>query len=318
MPTYINLTPHAINLHTADGSVQTFAPSGAIARAAETRASVGTLDGVAVELVSFGAVENLPAPQAGTFYIVSGLVLAAAQDRPDLLAPGQPVRDDAGRVIGCKGWTCTPAFAQPQPPPPAPKGESRPSPAMPPSYMRFGRMDAPRYTPPQTTQGTAIIARSRWNGVGMAGNALPFEFRVGAATYWCDDRNGRGAWRDAKGRPMDFNPSLKGAVEFDMSYAADAEAIRARALAFAETHNFPPDGCAGNKPASAVKLVGSNGEVEYDLYRADGSRIWGYVPFGTWAVPVTETRMVSDQQAAQNAETMNQIMDDLGMLSAED
>ena len=81
---------------------------------------MGDLDGVSVEVVVFGQVEGLPAPQPGVYYIVSGLVLSAASDRPDLLAPGQPVRDEAGRVIGCKAWTTTPAF-QPPPAPPAPE-----------------------------------------------------------------------------------------------------------------------------------------------------------------------------------------------------
>ena len=133
---FVNLTPHPINLHLPDGSVQTFAPSGAVARAAETRTQRGTLDGVAVELVAFGAVDGLPAQAADTLLIVSGLVLAACADRPDVLAPGQPVRDDQGRVVGCKGWTCTPAFAQDATPPTTPT-TPRPSPAMPPSYRAW-------------------------------------------------------------------------------------------------------------------------------------------------------------------------------------
>lgn len=149
MPTFVNLTPHPINLHTPSGDVQTFAPSGAIARAAEDRTAVGTIDGVAVELVSFGAVDGLPQPAADTFLIVSGLVLSAVPTRADVLAPGQPVRDDQGRVIGCKGWTCTPAFAQPQPPPPA----------MPPTYWAWQAAPQIPYTPaaPAPAAGVGAI-----------------------------------------------------------------------------------------------------------------------------------------------------------------
>jgi hypothetical protein len=36
------------------------------------------------------------------YYIVSAMVRAALPDRKDLLVPSQQVRDDAGRVVGCK------------------------------------------------------------------------------------------------------------------------------------------------------------------------------------------------------------------------
>jgi len=118
---YVNLTPHDINLYTgmAGDYIITFPATGEVARASERRVVVGTLDGatvgsVKVEVVEYGAVDGLPAPQPGVYYIVSGLVLAAAPDRPDLLAPGQPVRDAGGRIVGCKGWTSTPAFQPPE------------------------------------------------------------------------------------------------------------------------------------------------------------------------------------------------------------
>ena len=119
---YVNLTPHDINLYTgmAGDYIITFPATGEVARASERRVSVGKLDGatvdsVDVEVVEYGAVEGLPAPQPGVYYIVSAIVLAAAPDRPDLLAPGRPVRDAKNVIIGCRGWTTTPAF---QPPPP--------------------------------------------------------------------------------------------------------------------------------------------------------------------------------------------------------
>lgn len=118
----INATPHPISIYDADtpdtlptadapAPLRTIAPSGTLARAAQTRAAVGELDDVLVGTSVFGAVEGLPAPVAGVWYIVSGLVLSAVADRPDLLAPARPVRDEAGRVIGCREWDTTPAGA---------------------------------------------------------------------------------------------------------------------------------------------------------------------------------------------------------------
>jgi hypothetical protein len=318
---FVNLTPHPINLHLPDGSVQTFAPSGAVARAAETRTQRGTLDGVAVELVAFGAVDGLPAQAADTLLIVSGLVLAACADRPDVLAPGQPVRDDAGRVVGCKGWTCTPAFAQDATPPTTPTHPSPAmSPAMSPSYRAWGAATHVPYTPPPSPEPAdvpemATLSRLRWNGVGMD-NSIPFEFRIGAATYWCDDLLGRGHWRDNKGRPMAFEPKLERGKYEDFSHY-DAEA-RARALAFAEKYNFPPDRCEDEMPASAEKWVGEDGTVRYEKYRADGTWIIGAIRFGTYTVPVTKVTTVSDQQARQNAELMDDFISGMGMLSEKD
>ena len=51
---------------------------------------------------SYGEVVDLPAPQVGVYYIVSRLVMSACPNRQDLLVPNDLVRDEAGRVIGCR------------------------------------------------------------------------------------------------------------------------------------------------------------------------------------------------------------------------
>ena len=51
---------------------------------------------------SFTEVEGLPEPKKDTYYVVSALVASAAKDRKDLLIPNELVRDEKGRVIGCK------------------------------------------------------------------------------------------------------------------------------------------------------------------------------------------------------------------------
>lgn len=105
-----NLTPHELNIFSDDGKVVSIPPSGRVARVAQTREQRGTIDGLAVTYSTFGDVEELPEPQDGVIYVVSGLVLSAVPDRADVFAPGEAVRDDAGRVIGARGLSCTPAY----------------------------------------------------------------------------------------------------------------------------------------------------------------------------------------------------------------
>lgn len=92
----VNMTPHTINL--PDVSI----PSSGSARVSETATQIDTIDGICICKKSYGAVEGLPEPQSGVYYIVSSIVLAAAPDRSDLLVPHDMIRDADGRIVGCK------------------------------------------------------------------------------------------------------------------------------------------------------------------------------------------------------------------------
>jgi hypothetical protein len=106
MANFVNLTPHTINVV---GDVEmAIAPSGNLARCREVSTSVGNIDGVPLVSKTFGTVEGLPEAQDGTIYIVSALVLAALKGsgRTDVVCPGDPVRNDAGQIIGCRSFCC--------------------------------------------------------------------------------------------------------------------------------------------------------------------------------------------------------------------
>lgn len=105
MTNFVNLTPHAINVYAPDGTHQRDLPvSGLpIARRAQSMEVVGELDGIQITRQVFGPVENLPASQEGTCYVVSRIVADACPDRTDLLIPGPQIRNDAGQPIGCIG-----------------------------------------------------------------------------------------------------------------------------------------------------------------------------------------------------------------------
>lgn len=112
--TFKNMTPHAINIYSPSGEVMLeVPPSGEVARCAEQRAERPALNGVPVSVASYGDVTGLPDAQPGFAYIVSGMVLSACPDRPDVFAPGPALRDGDGRIVGCIGLSCTPAYQGP-------------------------------------------------------------------------------------------------------------------------------------------------------------------------------------------------------------
>ena len=105
--TIVNLTPHAVNIINNDNSVAiTIEASGNVARCSQTIDIVGsiTVNSIAIPVSSssYGEVVDLPAPKPGYYYIVSRLVMSACPNRQDLLVPNDLVRDEAGRVIGCR------------------------------------------------------------------------------------------------------------------------------------------------------------------------------------------------------------------------
>ena len=104
----VNLTPHALNLmpEGPDGPVVTIPPSGLVARCAVDRVQVDTVtvDGISVPVNEtwFRGVSDLPEPQPGTIFVVSTLVAQAVPDYQDVFIVDDVVRDEQGRIIGCR------------------------------------------------------------------------------------------------------------------------------------------------------------------------------------------------------------------------
>lgn len=99
--TFVNLTPHTINVLT-EGRTLAIEPSGQLARVSSRTETIGMLEGIPVTTTVYGEVEGLPEPREGVAYIVSALVAQRVTDREDVFVPSESVRDERGRIIGCR------------------------------------------------------------------------------------------------------------------------------------------------------------------------------------------------------------------------
>lgn len=100
---YVNLTPHDVCVHTADGVV-TMPATGTVARIATRPIGTWRQDGIDTVLINTGEIVGLPDPKDDTIYIVSmPTALAVRGTRSDVVYPHDEVRDSAGRIVGCRG-----------------------------------------------------------------------------------------------------------------------------------------------------------------------------------------------------------------------
>lgn len=103
MATIINCTPHAISFVDDAGKViRVVEPSGILPRVSSAVTVVGDIDGIPDEVTTYGQVVGLPEKREGVIMVVSAMVAARLPDRDDIRIPGRQVRDDQGRIIGCK------------------------------------------------------------------------------------------------------------------------------------------------------------------------------------------------------------------------
>ena len=103
----VNLTPHEINIIGADNTVALIVPpSGIVARATSTRSIFGSVkvDGIDIPInkTTFGTVISLPEPAEDTIYVVSNITAQAVPNRDDVFIVDESVRDENGRIIGCR------------------------------------------------------------------------------------------------------------------------------------------------------------------------------------------------------------------------
>jgi len=96
-----NLTPHTVTIITGKEQL-IYMPIYPTPRLSTNTEFIGAIDGVPLTKTVFSKVQDLPPQKEGVYLIVSRLVLSACSTRKDLLVPNELVRNDKGKIIGCK------------------------------------------------------------------------------------------------------------------------------------------------------------------------------------------------------------------------
>ena len=104
--TLVNLTPHPLRLVFDSGETHEVPPANEPARVVDRRGARELVDTDAgrvevSDVASGGEVVGLPPASEGVLLVVSR-VTASAVRRADLVFPLDEVRDDEGRVVGCR------------------------------------------------------------------------------------------------------------------------------------------------------------------------------------------------------------------------
>lgn len=108
----VNATPHDLIVHLEDGSSRTF-PKGKVSVRVEARTEqIGMLDGMPIFEEVLGEPvlldpdgETTRADALVVSRVAAGAMIGDYRYKEfKLLVPGEVVRDDAGRIVGCKGF----------------------------------------------------------------------------------------------------------------------------------------------------------------------------------------------------------------------
>jgi hypothetical protein len=95
----INKTPHPVTV-----AGYTCEPDAEPARCTAQTVQVGDLAGIPLFQTSYGDVYGLPPERDDTVYIVSAITAQAVRGkRRDCYIVAETIRDDTGRIVGCRG-----------------------------------------------------------------------------------------------------------------------------------------------------------------------------------------------------------------------
>ena len=106
----VNLTPHEVKVFVGEEVVATYPMAAHPARAKASAKAVGQVivEGhtLPIFFVTFGDLQDAPPVIEGTIYIVSQIAGQAmlAAGRSDFVLTHDPVRDDQGKIIGCRAF----------------------------------------------------------------------------------------------------------------------------------------------------------------------------------------------------------------------
>jgi hypothetical protein len=107
IPEFVNCTPHDINLYrwyNGEAVITVIPRSGIVPRLKMEQINVTDINDVPIYITKAGPCEDLPEYKPGKILIVSRMIAEAYPDRGDFVFPHETVRDDEGRIIGCKSF----------------------------------------------------------------------------------------------------------------------------------------------------------------------------------------------------------------------
>jgi hypothetical protein len=105
---FVNLTPEEVVILSPSGEVRVIPTTFWVRPRVRTiETPLDPIAGIPVAWSETREVVDLPPRQPGWYYIVPPEVGRASR-RADILFPGEPVRDDAGSIIGYRGLLQTP------------------------------------------------------------------------------------------------------------------------------------------------------------------------------------------------------------------
>ncbi len=102
----INLTPHEVNFYIDEETMVILPKCETPARCTTSNVYIGDFDGVPIHHVVYEDVVNLPDPELGTIYVVSGIVAQAVKNRNDVFSPdtgASALRNSNGQIIAVRG-----------------------------------------------------------------------------------------------------------------------------------------------------------------------------------------------------------------------
>lgn len=110
---FVNLTPHPLTIIEENG-MSILPVDGPAPRLAVDREQLGRVGPFSCVRSTMGEPTGLPEQQDNVVIIVSALVAEhhSLRSRTDLTYPGEPVRDNDGRIVGCRGLCAGPGLAQ--------------------------------------------------------------------------------------------------------------------------------------------------------------------------------------------------------------
>lgn len=97
----VNTTEHEICLIIDEKNKKYFYPCNLKIKLSEEYEIIDKVYDIPIYSRKFKSI-NLPKEEEGTYYLVSGYVQDAYPERKDLLVPADFVRDENGRIIGCR------------------------------------------------------------------------------------------------------------------------------------------------------------------------------------------------------------------------